>query len=109
MVAAVVSLLGPAPSAIALKMFPTFNSSLDLASNQLVLKEYYHVGVAVDTKGGLLVPVIRDVDKKSVEQLAKELTETGETAQRPGVPGSPPGTVPLPGPPPCSESVSITP
>ena len=68
-------------SAIALKMFPTFNSSLDLASNQLVLKEYYHVGVAVDTKGGLLVPVIRDVDKKSVEQLAKELTETGEKAR----------------------------
>jgi pyruvate dehydrogenase E2 component (dihydrolipoamide acetyltransferase) len=68
-------------SAIALKMFPTFNSSLDLASNQLVLKEYYHVGVAVDTKGGLLVPVIRDVDKKSVEQLAKELVETGEKAR----------------------------
>ena len=68
-------------SALALKMFPTFNSSLDLASNQLVLKQYYHVGVAVDTKAGLLVPVIRDVDKKSVEQLGKELTEIAEKAR----------------------------
>ena len=68
-------------SAIALKMFPTFNSSLDIASNQLVLKQYYHVGVAVDTKAGLLVPVIRDVDKKSVEQLGKELTEIAEKAR----------------------------
>ena len=68
-------------SAIALKMFPTFNSSLDLASNQLVLKQFYNVGVAVDTKAGLLVPVIRDVDKKSVEQLGKELIEVGEKAR----------------------------
>src|SRR5262245_6595908 len=51
--------------AIALKQFPTFNASLDLANQQLVLKRYYHLGVAVDTPRGLLVPVIRDVDKKS--------------------------------------------
>jgi pyruvate dehydrogenase E2 component (dihydrolipoamide acetyltransferase) len=67
--------------AVALKQFPTFNSTLDLANNQLVLKKYYHLGVAVDTKNGLLVPVLRDVDKKSVEQLARELTETAEKAR----------------------------
>ena len=64
--------------AIALRQFPTFNSSLDLAGGQLILKKYVHVGVAVDTKGGLLVPVIRDVDKKGVEELAAELTDTAE-------------------------------
>jgi len=67
--------------AVALKQFPTFNSSLDLANNQLVLKHYYHIGVAVDTKTGLLVPVIRDVDKKGVEELARELAETAEKAR----------------------------
>jgi pyruvate dehydrogenase E2 component (dihydrolipoamide acetyltransferase) len=67
--------------AIALKQFPTFNSTLDLANNQLVLKKYYHLGVAVDTKNGLLVPVLRDVDKKGVEQLARELTEAAEKAR----------------------------
>jgi pyruvate dehydrogenase E2 component (dihydrolipoamide acetyltransferase) len=65
----------------ALKQFPTFNSTLDLASNQLVLKKYYHIGIAVDTKAGLLVPVIRDVDKKGILELAKELSETGEKAR----------------------------
>jgi pyruvate dehydrogenase E2 component (dihydrolipoamide acetyltransferase) len=67
--------------AIALRQFPTFNSSLDLAGGQLILKKYVHVGVAVDTKGGLLVPVIRDVDKKGVEELAAELTDTAEKAR----------------------------
>jgi pyruvate dehydrogenase E2 component (dihydrolipoamide acetyltransferase) len=67
--------------AVALRQFPTFNSSLDLANNQLVLKKYVHIGVAVDTKGGLLVPVLRDVDRKSIQQLAQELTETGEKAR----------------------------
>ncbi len=46
-----------------------------------MLKKYYHIGVAVDTKAGLLVPVLRDVDKKSIEQLARELTETAEKAR----------------------------
>jgi pyruvate dehydrogenase E2 component (dihydrolipoamide acetyltransferase) len=68
--------------AAALKQFPTFNASLDLANNKLVLKRYYHLGVAVDTEGGLLVPVIRDVDKKSVGQLAAELNETAEKARQ---------------------------
>jgi pyruvate dehydrogenase E2 component (dihydrolipoamide acetyltransferase) len=68
--------------AIALKQFPNFNASLDLSNNQLVLKRYYHIGVAVDTEGGLLVPVIRDVDKKTVNELAKELTDTAEKARQ---------------------------
>jgi pyruvate dehydrogenase E2 component (dihydrolipoamide acetyltransferase) len=67
---------------ILLRELPHFNSSLDLANNRLVLKRYYHVGVAVDTEGGLLVPVIRDVDKKSIHQLAAELTATAERARQ---------------------------
>jgi pyruvate dehydrogenase E2 component (dihydrolipoamide acetyltransferase) len=69
-------------SAIALKEFPNFNASLDLASGQLILKRYYHVGVAVDTEGGLLVPVIRDVDQKSIAELAQELTDVAELARK---------------------------
>ncbi|HZY88274.1 MAG TPA: 2-oxo acid dehydrogenase subunit E2 [Gemmataceae bacterium] len=69
-------------AAILLREFPSFNSSLDLANNRLVLKRYYHVGVAVDTEGGLLVPVIRDVDRKSVHELAAELTATAERARQ---------------------------
>jgi pyruvate dehydrogenase E2 component (dihydrolipoamide acetyltransferase) len=68
-------------AAIALGKFPTFNSSLDTASNQLVLKRYYHLGVAVDTPFGLVVPVLRDVDKKGVLQLAEELTAVAERAR----------------------------
>ncbi len=65
----------------ALKQFPTFNSTLDLGNNQLILKKHYHIGIAVDTRNGLLVPVIRDVDKKGVEELARELAETGDKAR----------------------------
>ncbi|MFK5925552.1 MAG: 2-oxo acid dehydrogenase subunit E2 [Desulfuromusa sp.] len=61
--------------AAALIAFPQFNSSLDLASKELILKQYIHIGVAVDTPGGLLVPVIRDADQKGVESLAIELNE----------------------------------
>lgn len=68
--------------AIALRQFPTVNSSLDLASHQLILKRYYHLGVAVDTERGLLVPVVRDVDRKSIAELAKELTEVAERARQ---------------------------
>ena len=68
--------------AAALKQFPNFNASLDTAGNQLVLKRYYHVGVAVDTERGLLVPVLRDVDRKSIEALAAELNETAEKARQ---------------------------
>jgi len=57
----------------ALKKHPIFNSSLDEATNEIVIKEYYHLGIAVDTEQGLIVPVLRDVDKKSVLEIAKEL------------------------------------
>jgi pyruvate dehydrogenase E2 component (dihydrolipoamide acetyltransferase) len=69
-------------AAIALKQFPQFNASLDLAGGQLVYKHYYHLGLAVDTERGLLVPVLRDVDKKSVFDLAKEMTEVAERARQ---------------------------
>jgi pyruvate dehydrogenase E2 component (dihydrolipoamide acetyltransferase) len=69
-------------SAIALKQFPEFNSSLDLAGNRLILKKYVHIGVAVDTPHGLLVPVIRDVDRKSVDDLGKDLTAVAEAAKQ---------------------------
>ncbi len=58
-----------------LREFETINASLDTEAEELVLKRYVHVGVAVDTEHGLLVPVVRDVDQKSVVQLARELNE----------------------------------
>ncbi|TLX71332.1 dihydrolipoamide acetyltransferase [Pseudomonas nicosulfuronedens] len=57
----------------ALKAFPQFNASLDGSGKNLVLKKYFHIGVAVDTRFGLLVPVLRDCDRKSVAELAAEL------------------------------------
>ena len=57
----------------ALKKFPEFNSSLTPEGNALFVKQYFHIGVAVDTPGGLVVPVIRDVDKKGVFEIAEEL------------------------------------
>ena len=59
--------------ASALKAFPQFNASLDMASEEIVYKRYISIGVAVDTERGLLVPVIRDVDKKNIIELAVEL------------------------------------
>lgn len=64
-----------------LKEYPNFNSSYDAAKAEVVLKRYYHIGVAVDTPNGLVVPVIRDVDQKTVLQLAKELAEVAEKAR----------------------------
>ena len=64
-----------------LKKFPNFNSSLDEAVNELVFKEYMHIGLAVDTEQGLLVPVIRDVDKKDLFQLSKDVQELAEKAR----------------------------
>jgi len=61
--------------ASALKIFPQFNASIDLAKEEIVYKQYIHIGVAVDTDRGLLVPVIRDVDKKNIVELAAELTQ----------------------------------
>ncbi|HXZ54234.1 MAG TPA: dihydrolipoyllysine-residue acetyltransferase [Burkholderiales bacterium] len=65
----------------ALKQFPEFNSSLDKAGENLVIKKYYHIGVAVDTPDGLVVPVIRDADRKGVFDLAKELAEISKAAR----------------------------
>jgi len=64
-----------------LKKHPAFNSSLDEATQELVTKEYFHIGVAVDTEAGLIVPVIRDVDKKSIFDLSKELEELAKKAR----------------------------
>lgn len=64
-----------------LKRHPVFNSSLDEAAEQLVFKSYYHVGVAVDTEAGLIVPVLRDVDRKSLLELAKELEALAQKAR----------------------------
>ncbi len=65
----------------ALKKFPLFNSSLDEATQQIVLKNYFHIGLAVDTDQGLLVPVIRNVDQKNLLQLSKDITEMAEKAR----------------------------
>jgi pyruvate dehydrogenase E2 component (dihydrolipoamide acetyltransferase) len=64
-----------------LKKHPIFNSSLDEAANEVVIKEYFHLGIAVDTEQGLIVPVIRDVDKKSVLDLSKELEQLAQKAR----------------------------
>lgn len=64
--------------AAALKTFPQFNASVDMASREIIYKDYYHIGLAVDTERGLLVPVIRDVDRKNIFELAVELTEVSE-------------------------------
>jgi pyruvate dehydrogenase E2 component (dihydrolipoyllysine-residue acetyltransferase) len=65
----------------ALQAFPNFNSSLAPGGETLILKKYFHVGVAVDTPNGLVVPVVRDVDQKSLFQLAKELGEVSQKAR----------------------------
>ncbi len=65
----------------ALKEFANFNSSLDTAANELVYKQFYHIGIAVDTPLGLVVPVIRDADKKSIRDLAKDIAELAEKAR----------------------------
>ena len=65
----------------ALKKHPIFNSSLDEVANEIVFKNYYHIGMAVDTDAGLIVPVIRDVDKKSLVDLSKELEELAGKAR----------------------------
>jgi len=64
-----------------LKKHPIFNASLDEAANEVVFKEYFHLGIAVDTEQGLIVPVLRDVDKKSVLDLARELEQLAAKAR----------------------------
>ncbi len=70
-------------AATALKAFPRFNASLDTEAGEIILKHYYHVGIAVATEDGLIVPVIRDVDRKSILDLSIELKDLAErTRQR---------------------------
>jgi pyruvate dehydrogenase E2 component (dihydrolipoamide acetyltransferase) len=68
-------------SAVALRKFPTFNASLDASGENLVLKQYFHIGFAADTPNGLVVPVVRDVDRKGVIEIAKESGELAAKAR----------------------------
>ena len=72
----------------ALKQYPQFNASLDKSGESLIVKKYYHIGVAVDTPEGLVVPVVRDADRKGVFELAHELADISKLARdrklRPG-------------------------
>jgi pyruvate dehydrogenase E2 component (dihydrolipoamide acetyltransferase) len=67
--------------ASALKIFPQFNASIDMEKEEIVYKQYINIGVAVDTDRGLLVPVIREVDKKNIVELAAELTQLSKKAR----------------------------
>jgi pyruvate dehydrogenase E2 component (dihydrolipoamide acetyltransferase) len=67
--------------ASALKVFPQFASSIDLAHEEIIYKKYVHIGVAVDTDRGLIVPVIRDADRKNIVQLSVELARLAEKAR----------------------------
>lgn len=69
----------------ALKLYPQFNSSLSSDGSSLIYKQYYHIGVAVDTPNGLMVPVIRDVDQKGLSQLAQELSAISKKAREKGL------------------------
>ncbi|MDT0627589.1 dihydrolipoyllysine-residue acetyltransferase [Alteromonas sp. W364] len=65
----------------ALKAYPAFNSSLSSSGESLVMKKYYHIGIAVDTPNGLVVPVVRDVDKKGIMDISKELMDISVKAR----------------------------
>jgi len=67
--------------ASALRVFPHFNASIDLAADEIIVKKYVNIGVAVDTDRGLLVPVIRNADQKNIVQLAVELAQLSEKAR----------------------------
>ena len=68
-------------SVTALRQFPQFNASLDKSGENLVIKKYFHIGVAVDTPEGLVVPVVRDADRKGVFDLARELADISRNAR----------------------------
>ena len=67
--------------AAALKVFPQFNATIDMEKEEIIYKQYVHIGVAADTDRGLLVPVIRDVDKKNIVELAVELSQISQKAR----------------------------
>ncbi|MCX8064145.1 MAG: 2-oxo acid dehydrogenase subunit E2 [Candidatus Hydrogenedentes bacterium] len=68
-------------SAEALKKFPKFNATIDLEKEAIIYKKYYNIGIAVDTEHGLLVPVLKDADKKSILQISQEIQELAEKAR----------------------------
>jgi pyruvate dehydrogenase E2 component (dihydrolipoamide acetyltransferase) len=68
-------------SVAALQKYPTFNSSLDASGEQLTLKHYFHIGFAADTPNGLVVPVVRDCDRKGILQIAREMGELAAKAR----------------------------
>ena len=68
-------------SVLVLKEMIRFNSSLDEKEESLVIKKYFHLGVAVDTPSGLMVPCVRDVDKKTITELSKELVDISQRAR----------------------------
>ncbi len=67
--------------ALSLKKYPSLNSEMDIANNRMVFKNYFNIGIAVDTEDGLLVPVIHDVDKLTIKQLAEKVNEIADKAR----------------------------
>ncbi len=65
----------------ALKVFPQFNTSIDMDTKEIIYKDYFNIGIAVDTEQGLIVPVVKEADKKNILQLAKELTDISVKAR----------------------------
>jgi pyruvate dehydrogenase E2 component (dihydrolipoamide acetyltransferase) len=68
-------------SASALKVFPQFNSSVDMDKQEIIYKKYYNIGIAVDTEHGLIVPVIKNADRKNMTELAKDINDLAEKAR----------------------------
>lgn len=66
---------------IALKEYPSFNSTLDMKKSEIILKKYYNIGIGVDTKDGIIVPVIKEADKKNIIHLAEEIKKLAENAR----------------------------
>lgn len=73
-------------AAVVLGEFPQFNASLDVASGGVVYKKYCHLGIAVDTPNGLLVPVVRDCDRRGVQEIGADITALSEKARTKGLP-----------------------
>jgi len=67
--------------AASLKEFPQFNSSIDMETKEIIYKKYFNIGIAVDTERGLMVPVIKDVDKKNINELSAEMGELAQKAR----------------------------
>jgi pyruvate dehydrogenase E2 component (dihydrolipoamide acetyltransferase) len=70
----------------ALKQYPQVNASLDGAKKALIFKQYYHIGIAIDVPAGLLVPVIRDADKKTLDEIDREIADLAQLARTKGLP-----------------------